>query len=57
MQAFRRLIFHRSTKRLALDVVCEQRTEEHRYATGDCDQNENRDGCGENAKFPSQDGD
>jgi hypothetical protein len=43
MQTFRSFILHGCAECVALDVVSEQRTEEHRNASRNCDYKENPD--------------
>jgi hypothetical protein len=55
MQAFRGFRFHRCAKRIALDVMCEKRTEKNGRSRQCYDHEQNRDPYGVNKQFPSQD--
>ena len=54
MQTLCRFLLHRYTERVTLHVMSEQRTEEQRHASRDCDYKENRNRNGKDQQFPSE---
>ena len=54
MQTLCCFLFHRYTERIALHIASEQRTEEQRHASRDCDHKENRNRSGKDQQFPSK---
>ena len=54
MQTLCRFLFHRYTEGITLHVTSEQRTEEQRHASRDCDYKKNRNRNGKDQQFPSK---
>jgi hypothetical protein len=54
MQTLRRFLLHLDSEGVTLHVLSEQRTEEQRHASCDCDYKKNRNRNGKDQRFPSE---